>query len=72
VLSLLLEPKPFSIVMSGLPFNSVMDFIEDHIINNSVVDEDIKLRLLNSDDILAYSFIGAFIHNVMLIGLVDD
>ena len=39
-----------------------MDFIEDHIIHNGFIDDDLKLTLLNSDPLIAYSFVGAFLH----------
>ena len=39
-----------------------MDFIEDHIINNNVTPEELKLKLLNSEELMVYSFVGAFIH----------
>lgn len=39
-----------------------MDFIEDHIIHNGFIDEELKLNLLDSDPLVAYSFVGAFFH----------
>jgi hypothetical protein len=39
-----------------------MDLIEDYIINNVYLREDIKLNLLESDEMIAYSFVGAFFH----------
>lgn len=39
-----------------------MDFIEDHIISNGFISDDLKLSLLNSDYMIAYSFVGAFLH----------
>lgn len=39
-----------------------MDFIEDHIIHNGFIDDELKMNLLNSDPLIAYSFVGAFIH----------
>lgn len=62
MIDILLEPKPFSNVLSPLPFPMAMDFIEDHIINNNVISEEQKLKLLNSEELMVYSFVGAFIH----------
>ena len=39
-----------------------MDFIEDNIINNGFIPEQIKLNLLNSDEMVRFSFVGAFLH----------
>lgn len=39
-----------------------MDFIEDHIIHNGFIDDDLKMNLLNSDPLVTYAFIGAFLH----------
>ena len=39
-----------------------MDFIEDHIINNGFVGDDLKMNLLNSEEMLPYTFVGAFLH----------
>ena len=48
--------------MRSLTFDLAMDFIEDHIINNSLIPEDLKLRLLYSSDMAPYSFLGALYH----------
>lgn len=45
-----------------------MDFIEDHIINNSSISEELKLRLLYSEDMAPYSFMGALYHLSMGFG----
>jgi hypothetical protein len=39
-----------------------MDFIEDHIINCSVIPEDLKLKLIYSPEMAPYAFIGALFH----------
>ena len=62
VFEILLSPKPFATVMKSIPFGAAMDFIEDHIINNGFIPEEMKLTLLNSEEMIPYSFIGAFLH----------
>lgn len=62
VFEILLDPKPFSECLKSLCFVDAMDFIEDHIINNLSIKEELKLRLLYSDEMTAYSFIGAIFH----------
>ena len=52
--------------MYSLPFSQAMDFIEDHIINNNSIQNDIKLSFLNSEPMVAYSFVGAFLHSTSL------
>jgi hypothetical protein len=39
-----------------------MDFIEDNIISNGFIPDNLKLNLLNSDEMLPYAFVGAFLH----------
>ncbi len=58
----LLSPKPFSNVMYSISFHQAMDFIEDHIINNGFINDELKMSLLNCDQMIAYSFVGAFLH----------
>lgn len=38
-----------------------MDFIEDNIVNNTFIPTELKLYLLNSDQMIPYSFVGAFL-----------
>lgn len=72
ILDILLEPKPFAIIMKSLVFTQAMDFIEDHIINNSVIPEELKLKLLNSQEMISYSFVGAFLHYSDIIDEIED
>lgn len=62
VFETLLAPKTFSTIMKNMTFSQAMDFIEDHIIHNGFINEDLKLNLLNSDPLIAYSFVGATLH----------
>mmetsp|Transcript_2115 Transcript_2115/g.1998 ORF Transcript_2115/g.1998 Transcript_2115/m.1998 type:complete len:84 (+) Transcript_2115:809-1060(+) len=62
VMEILCTPKPFAKVMRSLPFSQAMDFIEDHIINNGFIGDELKMGLLNSDEMVPYSFVGAFLH----------
>lgn len=48
--------------MKELTFSQAMDFIEDHIVHNGFISDELKLNLLNSDYMVAYSFVGAFLH----------
>lgn len=36
-----------------------MDFIDDNVIKNGFIEEDMKFMLLSSEELLAYSFVGA-------------
>jgi hypothetical protein len=62
VFKILLSPKSFSTILKNLTFSQAMDFIEDHIIHNGFIEDDLKLQLLNSDQLIAYAFVGAFLH----------
>lgn len=39
-----------------------MDLIEDYIINNAYIREEVKLGLIEADEMISYAFVGAFFH----------
>ena len=46
---ILLEPKPFSSAMRSLPtMSSAMEFIEDHVVKNTAIEHQLKLKMLYS------------------------
>eukprot|EP00347_Sterkiella_histriomuscorum_P003442 403364280 len=66
VFEILLSPKPFSIALNNLTFVMAMDFIDDHIVRNGFIAEELKLRLIYSNEMAPYSFVGALIHYTLL------
>ncbi|CDW88582.1 UNKNOWN [Stylonychia lemnae] len=62
VFDILLSAKPFSLALQNLTFGMAMDFIEDHIVRSGFVSEQQKLKLIYSEEMAPYSFIGALIH----------
>lgn len=48
--------------MKSIDFTAAMDFIEDHIISNTFLSDQQKLSLLESQEMSAYAFVGAFLH----------
>ena len=61
ILDILLNPKTFARVIQSVSFTQAMDFIEDNIINNGFILDDLKMNLLNSPEMVAYAFVGAFL-----------
>lgn len=39
-----------------------MDFIEYHVINNPAIDQELKLKLIHSQEMVPYAFLGALSH----------
>jgi len=62
VFKILLSPKPVSLIMKDLPFSQAMDSIEDLVINNSLIPDELKIELLNSDEMLCFGFVGAILY----------
>lgn len=61
--STLLEPRPFATIMHSLPqMCDAMDFIEDHVVRNTVINHQLKLRLLYSHEMAPYAFLGSLSH----------
>ena len=62
VFDILLSPNPFATALSSLSFVEAMDFIDDHIVRNGFISMQQKLKLIYSQEMAPYSFIGALLH----------
>ena len=72
IYEVLLEPRPFALMMRAVSFTEAMDFIEDFIINNCSIPEELKLNLLYSPEMALYSFMGALLNVLALTPTEDD
>ena len=51
---------------------TAMEFVEDHIVNNHTIDQDVKLKLLLSEEMAPYSFLGTLYPLSMIITEVSE
>ena len=73
LLSIILEPRVFSTCLRSFPnMTTAMEFVEDHIVNNHTIDQDVKLKLLLSEEMAPYSFLGTLYPLSMIITEVSE
>ncbi len=51
---------------------TAMEFVEDHIVNNLTIDQQVKLKLLLSEEMAPYSFLGTLYPLSMVITEVSE